>query len=72
MKTIRCNLIKHVGFSQLSHNHYVRLWGYFLKKIQEITPIYRRMSNELFTGDGIMSIAVSFSLRFAENMLNMS
>ena len=27
---------------------------------------------ELSTGDVIMNIAVSFSLRFAENMLNMS
>ena len=27
---------------------------------------------ELSTGDGIINIAVSFSLRFAENMLNMS
>ena len=34
-------------------------------------PLYIRHF-ELSTGDVIMNIAVSFSLRFAENMLNMS
>ena len=47
MKTIRCNLKKQVGFSQLSQNHYVRIWGYFLKNfkkfhlfIEESTLVY--------------------------------
>ena len=31
MKKIRCNLTKkHVGFSQLSQNHYISILGYFL------------------------------------------
>ena len=34
--------------------------------------IYDIRHFELSTGDGIIHIAVSFSLRFAENMLNMS
>ena len=34
--------------------------------------IYDQRHFELFTGDGIMNIAVSFSFRFAENILNMS
>ena len=34
--------------------------------------IYDKRHFELSTGDGIINIAVSFSLRFAENMLNMS
>ena len=34
--------------------------------------IYDKRHFELSTGDVIMNIAVSFSLRFAENMLNMS
>ena len=33
---------------------------------------YDKRHFELSTGDGIINIAVSFSLRFAENMLNMS
>ena len=33
---------------------------------------YDKRHFELSTGDVIMTIAVSFSLRFAENMLNMS
>ena len=34
--------------------------------------IYDKRHFEVSTGDVIISIAVSFSLRFAENMLNMS
>ena len=34
--------------------------------------IYYKRHFELSTGDVIMNIAVSFSLLFAENMLNMS
>ena len=34
--------------------------------------IYDERHFELSTGDEIMNIAVSFSLRFAKNMLNMS
>ena len=34
--------------------------------------IYDKRHIELSTGDGIINIAVFFSLRFAENMLNMS
>ena len=34
--------------------------------------IYDKRHFELSTGDVIMNIAVSFSLHFAENMLNMS
>ena len=34
--------------------------------------IYDKRHFELSTGDIIMNIAVSFSLRFAENMLNVS
>ena len=34
--------------------------------------IYDKRHFELSTGDGIINIAVSFSLRFAKNMLNMS
>ena len=34
--------------------------------------IYDKRHFELSTGDVIITIAVSFSLRFAENMLNMS
>ena len=34
--------------------------------------IYDKRHFELATGDVIMNIAVSFSLHFAENMLNMS
>ena len=33
--------------------------------------IYDKRHFELTTDDGIIHIAVSFSLRFAENMLNM-
>ena len=33
---------------------------------------YDKRHFELANGDGIINIAVSFSLRFAENMLNMS
>ena len=35
MKTIRCSLKKHVGFSQLSQNHYIRIWVYFIKKFKK-------------------------------------
>ena len=34
--------------------------------------IYDKRHFELYTGDGIINIAVLFSLRFAENILNMS
>ena len=34
--------------------------------------IYDKRHIELSSGDGIINIAVSFSLRVAENMLNMS
>ena len=34
--------------------------------------IYDKRHFELYTGDVNMNIDVSFSLRFAENMLNMS
>ena len=37
MKAIRCNLKKQVGFSQLSLN------GDTVLKIQEISPVYRRI-----------------------------
>ena len=44
MKTIRCNLTKHVGFSQLSQNHYISIWGYFLKNFKK----FHRFIEELY------------------------
>ena len=35
MKTIRSNLTKHVGFSQLSQNHKISELGYFLKNFKK-------------------------------------
>ena len=35
VKTTCCNLQKDVGFSQLSQNQYVRIWGYFLKNFKK-------------------------------------
>ena len=47
VKTIRCYLTKHVGFSQLSQNHYIRIWGYFLKSFKTfvlfIEELYARL-----------------------------
>ena len=48
MKTIRCNFKqKHVRFSQLSQNHYIRILGYFLKKFKKfhlfIEELYARL-----------------------------
>ena len=36
MNAIRCILTKHVTFSQLSHNHNIRIWGYFLKNFKKL------------------------------------
>ena len=44
MKTIRCNLKKHVEFSQ---NHHIRIRGYFLKNIKKfhlfVEELYARL-----------------------------
>ena len=33
VNTIRCNLTKHIGFSQLLQNHYISVWGYFVEEL---------------------------------------
>ena len=42
------------------------------RHICDVIKFYDKRHFELSTGDVIMNIVVSFSLRFAENMLNMS
>ena len=42
------------------------------RHICDVITFYDKRHVELSTGDVIMNIVVSFSLRFAENMLNMS
>ena len=44
MKTNRCNLIKTRRFSQLSQNHYISIWGYFLKIFKK----FHRFIKELY------------------------
>ena len=44
MKTIRRNLTKHVGFLQLSQNHFISIWGYFLKILKK----FHRFIEELY------------------------
>ena len=31
---------KHVGFSKLSQNHYISIWGYFLKNFTDLSKTY--------------------------------
>ena len=42
------------------------------RHVCDVINFYDKRHFELSTGDGMIHIAVSFSLRFAENMLNMS
>ena len=34
MKTIQSKKQKHIGLSQLSQNHFISIWGYFLENFK--------------------------------------
>ena len=46
MKTIRCNLIKHVGYLQLSQNYYIRIWAGLPRSGK------KSLENEIFSRSG--------------------
>ena len=51
MKTIRCNLIKHVGLSQLSQNHYIEVYGETsLKSSRNFTDLSKNYALVYITG----------------------
>ena len=61
MKTIQCNLSKkHAGFSQLSQNHYISIWEYFLKNFKNfnrfIEELYARLCHSFVRSIEFVSI----------------
>ena len=39
---------KHVGFSQLSQNHYITIWGYFLRNFKKIHLLIEELYTRLY------------------------
>ena len=50
MKSIRSDLTKFNRFSQFSQNHYISIWGYFLKISRNFTDLSKNYTLVFITG----------------------